>query len=239
MLNLSKFLVVDYSLDAMSVAVFDGGSCLLADKAPSQQGKGISLLKLIDQLLRRANVDKNSLKYIITTIGPGSFTAIRVSLTSVYALSQGLGIKIGGVNSLLALALAQEKTNSRIVPVVKAYQNEFYGAGFIINDYLPSEVFPPIACSAKELSEKLLPGDILCDEHKSLHEFIDYNDYKLGKLFDDINLAQTLGTYAINSNELALSFIRPAPLYLKIPFAQANFSKINKLKKQKWTCLNN
>ena len=90
----------------------------------------LSSLRL-DSILTKTGVKKRYYP-ITTTTGPGAFTSIRITLSSVLAISLGLKIPVYTLDSLKTSALAafyskkiQEKQNIR-----KAYKGELYTANF-------------------------------------------------------------------------------------------------------------
>ena len=71
---------------------------------------GEALTVMIDQLLKRNSIDIKSLLAISISLGPGSYTGLRIGLATAKGLSFGLGIPFIGVSSLESLvSLARAK----------------------------------------------------------------------------------------------------------------------------------
>ena len=69
-----------------------------------------TMLPEIDRLLSDHNVEINSIDELGVVIGPGSFTGIRVGVSTIKAFRDAIGIKAKGINNLDYLfALAREK----------------------------------------------------------------------------------------------------------------------------------
>lgn len=92
------------------------------------------LLVHIDRLLTMAEVDKKQLKGIVVSIGPGSFTGLRIGLGTAKAMAYGLGIPIVGIMTMEAMAYNVEGRKERIVIFIDAQKNNVYEAIYQWND---------------------------------------------------------------------------------------------------------
>ncbi len=87
------------------------------------------LLGLVDEVLRQAGATKSSLERVAVSVGPGSFTGVRVGLSLSQGLTLALGILGVGVGSLRALAAsAKEDTSCLRVAVRDARRDEDFVA---------------------------------------------------------------------------------------------------------------
>jgi tRNA threonylcarbamoyladenosine biosynthesis protein TsaB len=83
------------------------------------------LMPAIDAMLRKAGLDLRAVRALLVVNGPGSFTGIRVGLSTVKGLAHGAGIPIVAISRLAVLAsLAQ--TRGDFLAVLDAGRNEFY-----------------------------------------------------------------------------------------------------------------
>jgi len=97
-------LVLDTALNACAVAVSRDGHILAYASEPMQRGHQERLAPMAEAVARRSGVGFDALDRIGVTVGPGSFTGLRVGLAFAKALSLALDIPCVGVNSLEALA---------------------------------------------------------------------------------------------------------------------------------------
>jgi len=97
-------LVLDTALNACAVAVSSDGHVLAHASEPMQRGHQERLAPMVEAVARRSGVGFDALDRIGVTVGPGSFTGLRVGLAFAKALSLALDIPCIGVNSLEALA---------------------------------------------------------------------------------------------------------------------------------------
>lgn len=79
----------------------------------------VKILPLIDNALKECSLKINDIKKIYVTIGPGSFTGIRIGLTIMKVLAWSLNIEIIPLSSLELLASTKTTTNY-IIPYIDA-----------------------------------------------------------------------------------------------------------------------
>ena len=89
-----------------------------------------TLLSGIDQLLRMLSIPKDGLDGICVTLGPGSFTSLRICLSTAEALGLGLNIPVYGVDSLGLIAATVPFYASTVKVIQNAYKGEFYSASY-------------------------------------------------------------------------------------------------------------
>ena len=88
------------------------------------------LLPAIDRTLRDAGLELGALQGLAVAIGPGSFTGLRIGLSTAKALAYATGLPLVGVPSLEALAWAVPAARWPICPVLDARKQEVYAALF-------------------------------------------------------------------------------------------------------------
>ena len=138
-------LGLDTSLGACSAAVVRDGRTLAAISEPMLRGHQERLAMLVQQTLLAGGVAFADLDRIGVTVGPGSFTGLRVGL----AFAKGLGLALTkpciGVGTLEALA-ASDPGPDLICAVIDAKRDQLYlqmfdgGAPLMAPDALPVEI---------------------------------------------------------------------------------------------------
>lgn len=127
---------------ALSTSTLQFGLALLEDDGNVlaeyflSKGKGHfgGLMPAFDFLLTSSKFDIHNLEGIIVAMGPGSFTGLRVGLSTAKGLSQGLDVPIIGVPSLEALAYQLSYSGFPVIPVLDSRKSEFFAARFIWDD---------------------------------------------------------------------------------------------------------
>ena len=89
-----------------------------------------TLLSAIDQLLKMLSTKQEDLEGICITLGPGSFTSLRVSLAVAQAMGLALNIPVYGVDNLQLIAATVPYYPHSIKVIQNAYKGEFYTATY-------------------------------------------------------------------------------------------------------------
>lgn len=139
-----KILAIDTSSSICSTAILDDE--ILIDKNELNNGRTHSenLMPLIDELLRRNNISVKDIDLIACSVGPGSFTGIRIGVASIKAIAEVLKVKVAGVTSLETLAKNVEDSDT-IISLIDARNNQVYCGIFDKNynkkeDYIADDI---------------------------------------------------------------------------------------------------
>ena len=91
-----------------------------------------NLTPQIDQVIRESGSSIGDVAVIAVSCGPGSFTGIRIGVSTARALSQVMGVPCAAVPSLeaMALRLADRGKEAVICPIIDARRSQIYGGGF-------------------------------------------------------------------------------------------------------------
>lgn len=130
-------LVIDTSARFCSAGLFSAeGACLAAREDDIGRGHAEHLPLLVPDLLSGAGMAFADLSAVIVTIGPGSFTGIRVGIAYARGLGLALGVPVTGVTTLetLAMQALREAGSGKRIGVVTdggrgEYRAEVFGAG--------------------------------------------------------------------------------------------------------------
>ncbi len=97
-------LALDTALEACSVAVLAGDEVRSAMSESMARGHQERLAPMVAQAMAEAALPFSTLERVAVTVGPGSFTGLRVGLAFAKAMSLALHIPCTGVGTLEALA---------------------------------------------------------------------------------------------------------------------------------------
>ncbi len=136
-----KFLGVDTSSVHASVAIVDNGRVLSetchrprASDSPGAVGTKSNhaeiLISLIETSLREAAISLGDIGGFGVAIGPGSFTGLRIGLSTVKGLTYASGTQIVGVSTLHAYAARIGDFSGIICAILDARKKEVYAAVF-------------------------------------------------------------------------------------------------------------
>lgn len=87
-----------------------------------------SLIPSIDKVLNKADLKLKDMDAMALSIGPGSFTGLRIGVSTVKALSLATGIKVVGVPTLDVIALNFIGESEYIAPILDAKKKKVYSA---------------------------------------------------------------------------------------------------------------
>jgi tRNA threonylcarbamoyladenosine biosynthesis protein TsaB len=123
-----RILAVDTSTMSGSLALLDGENPVAEWSIRSAQTHNRRLLKAIDFLLREVAWDLDSIDGFAVATGPGSFTGLRIGMTTIKVLAWSKGKLYAGIPSLDALAFPFAFSNLPICPLIDARKKEVYCA---------------------------------------------------------------------------------------------------------------
>ncbi len=162
-------LALESATAALSVALLRGEDLVEEVLAPAGPAAK-TLLPAVDCLLNRAGVALGEVEAFAISIGPGSFTSLRVGIATVKGLAFESDCPIAPVSTLAALALAAGPTDRLVVPMLDARRGEIYAAAYEGSSgreaVLPEGVYTPEALCARIRPPCLLVGEgaTLCGE---------------------------------------------------------------------------
>ena len=127
-----KILALEFSAPQWSVAVLDG-TTVLAEQAEAV-GQSVPPLRLVEQALAAARVERGQIECVAVGLGPGSYTGIRGAIALAQGWQLAGGVKLIGVSSVecVAAQAQAEKVFGRMNVVIDAQRGEFYLSGYEI-----------------------------------------------------------------------------------------------------------
>jgi len=129
-----KILAIDTALPAASACVLDADDLAPEsfESIPMERGHAEALLPLIDRVMARVDGGFAAIDRVAVTVGPGSFTGLRVGIAAARAIGLACRVPVVGVSTLAALAapliLADEPGTVGVA--IDARHGQVYFAGF-------------------------------------------------------------------------------------------------------------
>ena len=124
-----KILTLETSTKQFSLAVSSGGKVLAHRNVRLKKVLSSSIIPAIDQMLTRLKMTLKDLDGFAIGLGPGSFTSLRVGLSTVKAFALATGKPVVGIPSLDALARnGIDQPCDQICTIVDARRNMVYAA---------------------------------------------------------------------------------------------------------------
>ena len=123
-------LGLDTSTWTASIGIARDGEPVAARCLRAESSHALTLLPLIEETLAAAGIDVGELDAIAVANGPGSFTGLRVGLSTAKGLAYAVGARLVAVPSLEAMARAVGPRPTSVCPVLDARKGEVYAALF-------------------------------------------------------------------------------------------------------------
>ncbi len=156
-------LGIETSTRAAGVALISDEKILAEISQESKLYHSENLLPQIEQVLKIANVEK--VDAVAVSLGPGSFTGLRIGLAAAKALSYAWQVKIIGVPTLQALACHFPRISAKILTLIDAQKNSAYVQTFqnaVPLDEVKVKSIAEILQAASESGDEIiLCGDVL------------------------------------------------------------------------------
>ena len=138
------------------------GTVLAEDVFRLSRSHTESLPALIERVLAAGGVGLNDVEGLAVSIGPGSFTGLRVSLALAKGIAFAGGLPLASVSTLEALAwVADAGPGETICAALDARKREVYAALFAADDRGPRRLTADVAQSPEALAAGLPPGCVL------------------------------------------------------------------------------
>ena len=114
-----------------SAAVINGAGEVFSAVSAEEMNHLKGMMLLTDEALRGAGVDKSGLTHVAASVGPGSFTGIRIGIVTARVMAQMLDVPCIAVSSLEAMGGrvlddAVSKGSLYVVPVINARRHQTY-----------------------------------------------------------------------------------------------------------------
>lgn len=119
-------LAIDTSNQALGVSLMRENKVIGEVVTNLPKNHSVRLMPAVDQLMKEVGVSPEQLEKIVVAKGPGSYTGVRIGLTTAKTLAWALNIPVVGVSSLKALAYQGRFFNSVVCPVFDARRGLVY-----------------------------------------------------------------------------------------------------------------
>jgi len=142
-------LAVDTTTFAGSIALLEKTKLLAEVNIDSSSTHSERLLPSVDFILKTKGMNIQDIDGFALAAGPGSFTGIRIGLSTIKSFSYASGKPVAAVSTLKALAWKLHHPESRLLcPLLDAKKGEIYAALFEskqggLQDIVPQGAYPP------------------------------------------------------------------------------------------------
>ena len=149
-----KILAVDTSSKLCSVAILEDKNLIKKLELDNGLTHSETLMPLIQQLLNECSLSLNNIDLLVSDVGPGSFTGIRIGVSSCKAFSDSLNIPCVGISSLEVLAY-NIQNDGVICSTIDCKNNNCYFALYELNSGNYNVLIEPCAKSVNDVLDLL------------------------------------------------------------------------------------
>lgn len=121
-------LSVDTSTQNACAAVMSHNGLIAEYTISNKKTHSQNIMPMIDDMLKKADITMDMIDAFAVTVGPGSFTGLRIGMATVKTFSQVMKRPIVGVSTLEALAESHILTDKLICPIIDARRQDVYNA---------------------------------------------------------------------------------------------------------------
>ncbi|WP_349957310.1 tRNA (adenosine(37)-N6)-threonylcarbamoyltransferase complex dimerization subunit type 1 TsaB [Rhizobium sp. ZPR3] len=117
-----------------AAAVYDSGSDSVMGEVTETIGRGHAehLMHVVDEALAKADVALSAIERVVVTVGPGSFTGIRIGVAAARGFALSLNVPAVGVTTLevMAATARQQNPGKSVLAAIDAKREEIYLQAF-------------------------------------------------------------------------------------------------------------
>ena len=150
-----KILALETSAKSVSVAVVENGAVLASAYQNMGLTHSVTLMPLLDSMLKNAGLTAKDMSLIAVAAGPGSFTGLRIGVSAAKGLAWALELPCCGVSTLAAMARNLAHMEGLIVCAMDARRSQVYNANFSAENGVLTRLTPDRAVSLDELAEEI------------------------------------------------------------------------------------
>lgn len=120
-----KLLVIDTSMNACTVAVW-ANNTLTSDTQTMARGQSERLMPMIMEVVKQAGLTLPDIDLYAATVGPGTFTGIRVGLSTIRALAQISGKPVRAISTFDAVLSSTHASPINACVLLETKRADFY-----------------------------------------------------------------------------------------------------------------
>ncbi|MGN0162583.1 MAG: tRNA (adenosine(37)-N6)-threonylcarbamoyltransferase complex dimerization subunit type 1 TsaB, partial [Candidatus Ornithomonoglobus sp.] len=152
-----KILAIDTSSFPASVAVTDGEYILGEYVIRNQRKHSQNIMPMVDSVLAGLGMDISEIDVFAVTVGPGSFTGLRIGISTIRAFAQAMKKPVVGISTLEALAYNFAGTSKTVIPMLDARRDEVFTAAYDNG----KAVVEPCVMTVTEIAELFADGSAI------------------------------------------------------------------------------
>ena len=159
-----KILGIDTSTMMGAVGIVDDDALIAELRTNIELTHSERLMLHIDSLLKSAHLTLADIDGYSVTLGPGSFTGLRIGIAAVKAMAYATGKPVAGVQTLDVLADNLPYAKYQVCPILDARKKQVYAAIYKSTDTKRMTLMHGSVMTPEELAEKIEEPTIFLGE---------------------------------------------------------------------------
>lgn len=154
-------LALDTTSRVATAALIKDGACVLERSADETKKHAETALPLVELLLQEAGVSLNEVKLFAVNVGPGSFTGVRIGVSTINAMAFALNRRVVPIDALYALYASVGERKKPVCALIDARNGNAYAALYQAGKTLVSPAAVELAPYLKTLPcDTVFVGDV-------------------------------------------------------------------------------
>lgn len=155
-------LAIDTSTKTASVALLHHSEVIAEVFTNFGTHHSVTLLPAVENICNMSGIKVEEMDLYVCTIGPGSFTGIRIGMATVKGFALAMGKPVAGVSTLDALALNLAGSCATLCPMLDARKNQIYAALYRIQENtLPQKISKETVTEIKDYLVSIDDNDVI------------------------------------------------------------------------------
>lgn len=225
-----KVLALETATLAGSIAIVDDIEGLIGEvKVSVKIAHSERLMPSIEWLLKASGISIKEIDAFAVSIGPGSFTGLRIGLTTAKGFAFATGRPLVPVRTLDAFARTMPFCRHLLCPMLDARKNEVYAAFYRWDDEICTKLMPEASIRPDELLKDIAGPVVFTGEGARLYKDVISDILKTGAVFaPPSHMSPSASTVAETAIELikqgtSVDPVSLTPLYIRKSEAEVNW----------------
>lgn len=139
---MTNILCIETATEICSVAVSINGKMVSLRETTDQNSHSERLTTFIQEAIKEANLNLKDIDAVAVSMGPGSYTGLRIGVSAAKGFCFGLGVPLIAVSTLesIAFGVKDNADGALIVPMIDARRMEVYTAIYNSNAELTTKI---------------------------------------------------------------------------------------------------
>lgn len=147
-------LAIDSATPVAGVALLNENGLIREEFVNYKKTHSETLMPMVDEVLSKCDCQMADISALAVTVGPGSFTGLRIGLAAVKGLSLASGKPVVSVSTLDVLAHNICWSAALVCPLLDARKQEVYTAFYDVSGRYPVTLSEEMACSPGEFVQR-------------------------------------------------------------------------------------